>query len=274
MALLGRKFLGKGNFVSEMAGAGEVHVSASRYGLLLTQGSLYNTGLQLSNVAAVLPFICAEQGIFWAAGLLYPAYSTGTIIGNSISPHIIRRSRHLKHLVVATTAATMAALIVSNAVAALTGILVAVVFLLTSWASGVVNGLLKVAYSEVLSSKLPETHRNDVILRGGAVGAVVAILATPFVVPILAGQDPAARHVDLLWLGAMGMVAAAIAAVFIGPVSSASKTVSRRMRDTYREGMNAARSQRWFRTYAATQLIFVPVGLGMTFYSLHASRTQ
>lgn len=35
--------------------------------------------------------------------------------------------------------------------------------------------------------------------------------------------------------------------------------------------MRAARSQSWFRRYALVQLLFVPVSLGTSFYSIHAS---
>jgi hypothetical protein len=50
-----------------MAATRDVNVHAGRFGILLTQGTFYTTGLQLSNVSVVLPFIVAEQGIFWAA---------------------------------------------------------------------------------------------------------------------------------------------------------------------------------------------------------------
>src|SRR5215208_3555617 len=142
-----------------MAAAIQAEVSASRYGILLAQGTFYTAGWQLANVSAVLPFICAQQGIYWAAGLLYPAYSIGTVIGNAISPFILERSRHLRHLVVTAATAAVAALIVCNAIAAQTEILVAGVFLVTSWAAGAANAISKVAISDVLSSKLPELRR-------------------------------------------------------------------------------------------------------------------
>jgi MFS family permease len=142
--------------ITEMAATDEVGVHAGRYRILLTQGTFYTTGVQLSNVSVVLPFIAAEQGIFWAAGLLYPAYSLGAIFGNSMSPFILERSRHHKHLVVSATSLTMATLIVCNAIVAMSGIGIAGMFLATSLAIGVANGISKVASSEVVSSKLTE----------------------------------------------------------------------------------------------------------------------
>jgi hypothetical protein len=78
--------------------------------------------------------------------------------------------------------------------------------------------------------------------------------------------------VDLLWLGAFVLTAAALTAVFIGPTHSRSARPARRLLATYLEGLAVARTDRWFRRYVATQLLFVPIGLGATFYSLHAAQ--
>ncbi|MBO0680501.1 MFS transporter [Mycolicibacterium sp. S2-37] len=202
--------------------------------------------------------------------MLYPAYSVGTIIGNALSPFIVERSRHKKHLVVAGAAAALAILILCNAIAARTEVLVAAVFLVTSWATGVTNAVSKVSASEVLSGKVGELRRSDLILTQSAAGALIAIALTLGLVP-LTGGDPVAGHVDLLWLGAAAMAAAAVAAVFVGPVHLKSARAARRIHETYREGMVVVRTHQWFRRYAITQLLFVPIALGTTFYSLHAA---
>ena len=249
----------------------DVDVYASRYRILLTQGTFHRTGLQLSNVSVVLPFICAQHGIYWAAGLLYPAYTIGAIFGNSMSPFVVERSRHRKHLVVAASSSITAMLIVCNAVVAEIGVLVAAVFIATSLTAGIAAGISKVAYSDVISSKLPELRRGDLVLTQGAVGALVAIATTLLLIPVIGRRNPVSSHVDLLWLGAAGMAAAGIAAVFVGPVQEKSGRPARRFRDTYRDGMVVARDHPWFRRYAVTQLMFVPISLGSTFYSLHAA---
>jgi MFS family permease len=255
-----------------MAATGDVNVHAGRFGILLTQGTFYTTGLQLSNVSVVLPFIAAEQGIFWAAGLLYPAYSLGAILGNSMSPFILERSRHHKHLVVSAASLTMAALILCNAIVAMTGVGIAGMFLATSLAIGIANGLSKIAFSDVLSNKLIERRRGDLLLTQGATGALVTIAFTLMLLPLVDRRDPFTCHVDLLWLGALVLAAAALMAVFIGPIHSRSARPPRRMLDTYLQGLAVARTDRWFRRYVATQLLFVPIGLGATFYSLHAAQ--
>ncbi len=104
-----------------MATVGELGAHADRYGVLLTQGTFYTTGMQLANIAVVLPFICAQHGNLWAAALLFPAYSIGAILGNSVSPFVLERSRHLRHLVLAATSLVMAGLLTINGIAAVRG---------------------------------------------------------------------------------------------------------------------------------------------------------
>ncbi len=246
------------------------HEPGRAYRVLLAQGTLYTTGTQLANVSVVLPFICAQEGYYWAAGLLYPAYSVGIVAGNSLSPYVLQRARQLKHLVIAVTTGLMATLVVVSAVSAWTRLFIAGIFLSVSLASGVVSGISKVAYSEVVSSKLEDHRRSDLVLTQGAIGAIGAIATTLVLLPFLAQRDPQHSHVDLLWLGSSGLLAAAIAAVFIGPVPASAETRVT-FRDTYRDGIRAARSQAWFRRYALIQLLFVPVSLGTSFYSIHAS---
>lgn len=245
---------------------------ANPYRVLLAQGTFYTASLQVSSVSAVLPFICGQQGLLWAAGLLYPAYSTGTIIGNALAPAVIHWSRHLRHFVLAGSATLLAVLIGSNAVVAQTGVLMAAVFLVTSCATGITNAVSKVAASDIVSSRISDVRRGDLLLSQGAVGALIAIAATLLVAPLLAGRDPVAGHVDLLWLGSAGMAVAAIFAVFVGPNEyKTDEFPARKIRHIYRQGLVVARSHQWYRRYTLSQLSFVPISLGTTFYSLHAS---
>ncbi|MGV0718791.1 MFS transporter [Mycolicibacterium sp. XJ662] len=254
-----------------MSADGDLDAHTDRYGVLLTQGTFYTTGMQLANIAVVLPFICAEYGNLWAAALVFPAYCIGAILGNSMSPFVLERSRHQRHLVLAGTSLAMAALLVVNGSAAVTGLGIAPVFLTTSVALGVASGLARIAFSDVLSSKLNEIRRGDLILNQSAAGAVVAIVAAVLVLPILESKDPLAGHVDLLWLGTAGLVAAAVAGFFIGPIHSHSARAVRRLRDVYQEGLAIARSHHWFRRYVVVQLLFVPIALSTTFYSLYTA---
>ena len=86
----------------------------------------------MASVSVVLPFLLAQKGIFWAAGLLYPTFSIGFIAGNVLSPLVVERSRRRQNVVIATAAATIAVLTSCIAAADLRDVLVVPVFLLAS----------------------------------------------------------------------------------------------------------------------------------------------
>jgi Na+/melibiose symporter-like transporter len=109
------------------------------------------------------------------------------------------------------------------------------------------------------------------VLSQGAFGAIAAIITTLLLLPFMAERDPAHSHLNVLWLGSSILGAAAIVAVFIGPVAAARIQERVTFRDIYRQGVETARHQSWFRSYVVIQLVFVPVSLGTSFYSIHAS---
>ncbi|WP_255245914.1 MFS transporter [Mycobacterium persicum] len=244
----------------------------SPFGRLVTQGTFYTTGMQLSNSAVVLPFICAHQGITWAAGMLFPAYSIGLIMGNSASPAILQRAGRMRHVLLAMTAATVAALMIWDAVIPWTGVYAAAVFLLTTAAAGVVIAVATVAYTDMVSSKLPARRRGELFLTQGAAGSTLATGVMLLIAPMLASGDQIAHYRDLLWLGALALIASSVAALLVGPMRSASTTVRPPLREIYRQGFAVARDQPWFRRYAVTYLLFAPICLGTTFYSLRAAK--
>lgn len=247
--------------------------SMARFGRLITQGTFYNAGSLLSNVSVVLPFICAGQGMAWLAALLYPVYSIGTAVGNSVAPYILDCARHRRHLVVAGAVLAMAVLVALNAAVSVAGGAAAVTFLMTSAAMGIASGVANVAFTDVASIALSDEQRGDLLLGQGATGSMVATAITLLIVPTLA-HDSFQKSVDLLLFGAAGLAIAGIAAVFIGPVGFHPVHIRRTLRMTLEAGMRAAQSQVWFRRYALTQLVFVPVALGSTFYSLRAAQAH
>lgn len=246
-------------------------VQKSPFGRLLSQGTLYTAGMQLSNCAVVLPVICAHQGLSWAAGLIFPAYGMGALTGNSISPAVLARSGRMRHLLLAAVGATSASMLLLDALIPWTGMLTAAVFLLTCVVSGIVVGIGCVGYPDLVSNKLTASRRGELLLIQGAIGSVLATGVTLLVVPMLAHGNPMTYRRDLLWLGAIGLAASAVAALFVGPMRSASVATRMSVRDTYRQGFAVARSQPWFRRYVLTYLLFAPVNLGTFFYTLRAA---
>lgn len=246
------------------------HPPANAYRTLLAQGTLHVTGAQLANVSVVLPFICAASGYVWAAGMLFPAFTVGNVIGNSLSPYLLLRAHRLKHLVIAVSTAAMALLVALAAWSAWTRVFIAATFLAVALAIGTASGISRVAFTEVVSSKLEGQRRSDLVLAQGALGAIGAIATTLLLLPLLTHPDPVHSRLDVLWLGASGLLAAAVAALFVGPVA-VSSTTQATLSQTYRTGFRAATSESWFRRYTFIQLLFVPVSLGTSFYSIHAT---
>ncbi|WP_422747768.1 MFS transporter [Mycobacterium sp. WMMD1722] len=249
-------------------------VAPARFGRLMAHATCYVAGTRLSNVSVVLPFICVQRGLGWLAALLYPAFSIGTAAGNSLSPFLLHWSRRHRHVVVAAAVSAMATLVAFDAVVTASGAgrwLTAGAFLLTACALGVGSGVTNVAFTDVASSRLTAERRGDLLLGQSAAGSVVATIVTLLAIPAIAHGDAMAKNVDLLWLGAAGLVAAGVAALFIGPVRLPSEPVRRTLPDTLRDGLRAARSHTWYRRYAGTQVVFVPVALGNTFYCLRSA---
>nr|WP_262490809.1 MFS transporter [Mycobacterium simiae] len=268
-------------FASRLAHVLTGPARSNPFGRLVAQGSFYTAGMQLGSGAVVLPVICASQGLTWAAGLLYPAFCIGAIVGNSVSPLILQRAGQLRHLLMAAISATTAVLVLCNAAVPWTHTFVAAVFLITSTAVGAITGVSGVAYADMISSKLSVLRRGELLLTQGALGSVLATGVTLLVVPMLAGGDQMARYHDLLWLGAAGLAASGVAAVFVGPMRAAAAGASTRasatrvpFRDTYRQGFEVARTQPWFRRYVITYLLFAPISLGTTFFSLRAAQQR
>lgn len=255
-----------------LTSSGADRAAVVRFGQLITHGTCYNAGTVMSNVSVVLPFICAAQGMAWLAALLYPAYSIGAAVGNSVAPAILDLTRHHRHLVVAGAALVMAVLVTLNAAVSVVGSL-AVTLLITSTAMGLASGVGNVAFTDLASNMLSDGRRGDLLLGQGAMGSVVATTITVLVVPML-GHDPLRQGVDLLLFGAAGLAIAGITAVFIEPVQTRLVNVRMSPLATIRTGLRVARATAWFRRYALTQLAFVPVALGSTFYSLRAAQAH
>lgn len=239
---------------------------------LLAHGAFYTAGVQLSNVSVVLPFICAQRGFGWIAALLFPIFSVGTIVGNSASPAILHWCRYRKHLVLAAASLIMALLVACNAMLASTDHSAAAVSLLVSTAAiGATSGISSVSFSDVVCTVLPTLQRGRLLLTQGAAGSVLATTTTIAVAPLIFRGNSPASHVHVLWLGVAGLAVAAAVAVFLRPARSASPAPRDSLQATYRSGLHAARTQPWFRRYAITHLLFVPILLGTTFHSLRAA---
>jgi hypothetical protein len=242
-----------------------------QHGRLLAQGTFYSSALQVSDVAAVLSLVCVGFGSLWIAGLLYPVFTIGLIAGNAAAPFILGRSRHLKHLVFAGGTTAMAVLIACAAISAKNMWFIDAVFLIISAGLGIGKGISDGAHAELVSAQLPHQRRSELILSEGATSALIVVTTTLVVVPTLSAGNPSNGQLTVLWLGAAFMIVAAAASLISGPVRAHADAPIPGLRETFRLGLRVIRSERWFGRYVLTQLLFVPLGLGTMFYSLHAA---
>ena len=196
-----------------------VAVVANRYPALMTFGASYFMGAQMGSVLAVLPFLLASEGVNWAATLVVPVFSVGFIVGNALSPAALQRSRRRHYVVIASAAAAIAVLTAFSAAAALRDRHIALAFLVSALVIGGAMGLANNAYAEIISRMLSPVRRNDLMLNQQAVGAVLTVLATLLVLPLLRDRHPGDGHVDVLWFGALAMAVAFAAALTVGPSS-------------------------------------------------------
>ncbi|MFE7416335.1 hypothetical protein [Rhodococcus sp. NPDC057529] len=187
---------------------------------------------------------------------------------------VVARSRRRQNMVIAAAAATIAVLTSCIAAADLRGVLVAPVFLLASAVIGCAMGMANNAYAEIISRMLDRPRRNHLLLTQEAVGAILTVVATLMILPLVSARDPADSRIDVLWLGAAAMVAACAAATLVGPTTSGALRPPQRFVDDYREGVTVVRTRSWYRLFLATQIVFVPISLSMTFFSLRAAMSH
>jgi MFS family permease len=99
----------------------------------------------------------------------------------------------------------------------------------------------------------------------------LTVAATLLILPLVSGRDPVETRIDVLWQGAAAMAAACAAATIVGPTTSGALRPPTRFVDDYREGVTVVRTRSWYRLFLATQIVFVPISLSMTFFSLRAA---
>ncbi|KUI41806.1 hypothetical protein AU198_11615 [Mycobacterium sp. GA-1199] len=246
-------------------------VAQSRYRVLLGFGTFYFMGAQLGSVLAVLPFLLVSEDRDIAAGFVVPSFSIGFVLGNAMSSLVLKRSRHRPNVVIAGAAGAIAVLTAIVATAALHNTLVVFTFLSSSVLIGGAMGVANNAYAEIISRMITGAQRNDLVLNQQALGAILTVVATLLLIPLLPNRDTADGHLDVLWLGAAAMGVAVVAAIIVGPSRPGTVAPPRRVVDDFREGLAVLRTTGWYRVFLTTQIVFVPLVVNETFFALRTS---
>lgn len=242
------------------------------YRVLLTQGTFFKVGVQVSSISAVIPYIADQLGSPGVVvALLAPAFTVGTMLGTVLGPKVLRLTDSVTGLLVGITL-TQAALtaLVALDIALAPRWLFAYPLLLACVLIGVVTGSSQVVSPMAMSALLSAQQRGDLMLRQAGYSGALVVLVTAFTAGRLP-DSPRWHDADLLWISVVAML---VGAVFCARLRAPGVELARgpsRMVDTLREGRVQLHANRWLRQFLTTNLAFVPVILTPTFYAIYAA---
>ncbi len=225
----------------------------------------------LTAAAVVLPFICvAFGGSAFAAALIFPAFTAATLLGAVVAPRVLGLRP------VARSLALILALIA--AVFAITGVGILVVspeWLNALWVVaavvGLLSGIASIAVVEVMSSSLATSEKAALSVVQSTGGAVLTLVIT--VVLGLFFLDPNGRdaHIALLWIGIIAMLVAALSLLRIRPTGSGPAIRNNPVGILTALRARPDRKNPWVREFLVTQVLFLSIALGTSFYSVHGA---
>jgi MFS family permease len=235
-----------------------------------TESVSFGVANHLTAAAVVLPFICvAFGGSAFAAALIFPIYIAANLLGVVVAPRVLGLRSVERSL------ALILALIAT--VFAITGVgilLVSPEWLNALWVVtavvGLLSGIASIAVVEVMSSSLASSEKAALGVVQSTGGAVVTLAIT--VVLGVFFLDPNSRdaHVALLWIGIIAMIVAALSLLRIRPTGSGAAVMNKPV------GILTVLRSRpdrnpWVREFLITQVLFLSIALGTSFYSVHGA---
>lgn len=243
--------------------------------VLLTQGTLFTVGVQMSSVFIVIPYVADQIGSpGMVVALLVPGFTVGTLLGTAVGPKVLRG-------VVSVAVLLGGIALVDAALTALIAVDITVVpprfgaypLLLLCILVGVVGGSLEVVSPMAMSALLSARQRSDLLLKQSGYGAALVVVITAFLASRFVRDALPWRDVDLLWIGVAAMLLCAACAFGLRTrgVELASGTGS--ALDSLRNGHHYLRTHRWMQRFLATQLAFIPVVLSPMFYAIYAAES-
>jgi MFS family permease len=226
---------------------------------------------QLTAVAVVLPFICiAFGGSAFAAALIFPTYTAANLLGVILAPRVlglrsVSRSLALILILIAT-------------VFAITGIAISVVdevWLNTLWivaaVLGVLAGVASIAVVEVMSSSLAPSQKSAISVVQSTGGSILTLAITVAMGVFFLDPKGKDAHVTLLWIGVAAMVIAALALLPIRPTAFGPTVRHRPVGIVAALRARPDRKYPWVREFLVTQILFLAISLGTSFYSVHGA---
>ncbi|GGI46740.1 MFS family permease [Agromyces flavus] len=226
---------------------------------------------QLTAVAVVLPFICiAFGGSPFAAALIFPTYTAANLFGVVVAPRVLGlRSVTRSLALILTLIAT---------VFTVTGIGITLVgeeWLNALWliaaVLGVLGGVASIAVVEVMSSSLASSEKSAISVVQSTGGAVLTLVITVIMGTFFLDPNGRDAHVALLWIGVTAMAIAALALLPIRPTAARDRVPRRSVGILAALKARPDRKYPWVREFLITQVLFLSISLGTSFYSVHGA---
>lgn len=243
--------------------------------VLLTQGTLFAVGVQVSSVFAVIPYVADQFGSPGiVVALLVPGFTVGTLLGMVLGPRVLR-------LMVSIAGLLGGIALVDAALTALIAVDISVVpprfgaypLLLLCILIGMVGGSLEVVSPVAVSALLSAQQRSDLLLRQSGYGAALVVVITAFFATRFVRDSLPWRDVDLLWIGVGAMILCAACSFGLRTRGVELASGPGRIVDSLRAGHLYLRTHRWMQRFLATQLLFISVTLSPMFYAIYAAES-
>ncbi len=236
-----------------------------------TESVSFAVANHLTAAAVVLPFIClAFGGSALAAALIFPTYTAANLLGVVVAPRVLGLRSVTRSL-----ALILALIATVFAITAVGILLVSPEWLNALWmvaaVLGLLTGIASIAVVEVMSSSLASSEKaalSVVQSTGGAILTLVitVVLGTFFLDPT--GRD---AHIALLWIGITAMVVAALSLLRIRPTESGPAPRNDPIGILTALRARPDRKYPWVREFLTTQVLFLSIALGTSFYSVHGA---
>ena len=243
--------------------------------VLLTQGTLFRVGVQVSSVLIVVPYLADQVGSpRIMVALLVPGFTAGALLGMAFGPKVLRISVSVAGLLggIAMIDAALTALIAVD-IAVVPSRFVAYPLLLMCILIGIVSGSLEVVMPVAMSALLSAQQRSDVLLKQSGYAAALVIAITAFAASRFVRDSMPWRDVDLLWIGVAAMVLCAACCFALRTTGVELANGPGRTLDTLRNGHYYLCTNRWMQRFLVTQLVFMSVTLSPMFYAIYAAES-
>lgn len=243
--------------------------------VLLTQGTLFKVGVQVSSIFIVIPYVADQFGSpAIVVALIVPGFTAGTLLGMIFGPRVLRIMVPIAGLLggIALAEAALTALIAVD-IAVVPPRFGALPLLLLCFLIGIVSGSLEVVSPMAISALLSGRQRSDLLLKQSGYGAALVVVITAIFASRFVREALPWRDVDLLWIGVAAMLLCAACSFGLRTSGVELASGAGRILDTVRDGHHYLRTNRWTQRFLAIQLIFIPVTLSPMFFAIYAAES-